>query len=103
GATASFANKNVGDGKTVTGIGFVLTGADAGNYSARFNPTLANISPRDLHVSATGVNKVYDGMTAAVVSLSDDKVAGDAVTANYASASFTDKNVGTAKAVSVGG
>ena len=31
-ATASFADKNVGTGKTVTGSGFTKSGADAGNY-----------------------------------------------------------------------
>ena len=33
GGSATFANANVGTGKTVTGTGFSLTGADAGNYS----------------------------------------------------------------------
>ena len=32
GATASFANASTGSGKTVTGTGFVLAGADAANY-----------------------------------------------------------------------
>jgi hypothetical protein len=33
GGSASFSDKHVGAGKTVTGTGFSLTGADAGNYS----------------------------------------------------------------------
>jgi len=103
GVVASFADKNVGDGKTVTGTGFVLAGADAGNYSAHVNTTLADITPRDLHVTATGVNKEYDTTTAATVTLTDDEVPGDAVTPSYTSAAFADKNVGTGKAVSVSG
>ena len=103
GVVASFADKNVGDGKTVTGTGFVLAGADAGNYSAHVNTTLADITPRDLHVTATGVNKEYDTTTAATVTLTDDEVPGDAVTPSHTSAAFADKNVGTGKAVSVSG
>ncbi len=49
------------------------------------------------------MNKVYDGTTAATVTLSDDRVSGDVLTTSYANASFADKNVGTAKAVSVSG
>src|SRR5439155_853282 len=33
GGTATFANKNVGTGKTVTLTGAALSGSDAGNYS----------------------------------------------------------------------
>src|SRR5439155_12137316 len=67
------------------------------------NTTFADITPRDLHVTATGVNKEYDTTTAATVTLTDDEVAGDAVTPSYTSAAFADKNVGTGKAVSVSG
>src|SRR5439155_23960676 len=102
-ATASFADKNVGEGKTVMGAGFVLTGTDSGNYSAHVNTTLADITPRDLHVTAQGVNKEYDSTTGATVTLADDEAAGDDVTSSYTSAAFADKNVGTGKAVSVSG
>src|SRR5439155_6594524 len=54
-------------------------------------------------VSATGVNKVYDGNTSATVTLSSDKISGDDVNLAYASANFSDKNVGTGKSVSVSG
>jgi hypothetical protein len=37
------------------------------------------------------------------VTLADDRVAGDALTTGYASASFNDKHVGNAKPVSVSG
>src|SRR5205814_773257 len=90
-ASATFATKNVGTNKSVTVSGISLTGPDAGNYTA--NTT----------ASATGVNKAYDGTTSATVSLSDNRIAGDGLTTSYTSASFEDKNVGTAKSVSVSG
>ncbi len=104
GGTAAFADKHVGTGKTVTLTGAALTGTHAGNYSlASVNTTTADITRRTLTVTATGVNKTYDGTTAATVTLSDNRVAGDALTVSYASASFNAINVGTGKPVSVTG
>jgi hypothetical protein len=104
GGTATFANKNVGTGKTVTLSGGALSGVDAGNYFlSSVATTTADITARALTIAATGINKVYDGTTAATVTLSDNRVAGDGLTTAYASASFADKNVGTGKAVSVSG
>ena len=54
-------------------------------------------------MTATGVNKVYDGNANATVNLSTDKVSGDSVSAAYTAASFNNKNVGNAKPVSVTG
>src|SRR5439155_24888139 len=65
--------------------------------------TTADITARALTVSAAGVNKVYDGTTDATATLSDDRVAGDLLTDASTAASFADKNVGTAKTVSVTG
>jgi hypothetical protein len=65
--------------------------------------TTADITGITLTVSAAGINKVYDGNATATVTLSDNKVSGDAVTDAYTSASFNDKNVGTGKPVSVSG
>ncbi len=102
--TAAFDDKRVGDGKTVTLTGAGLTGDDAANYSLASIPTTtANITPRQLGVTATGVNKVYDGATIATVTFSDDRVASDAITYDYSIASFADKNIGASKSVSVTG
>src|SRR5439155_7842614 len=101
---ASFADKTVGTAKTVSVTRISISDADAANYT--FNTTAsttADITARALTVSAAGVNKVYDGTTDATVTLSDDRVAGDLVTDAYAAASFADKNVGTAKTVTVSG
>src|SRR6185503_8326625 len=65
--------------------------------------TTADITVRTLTVSATGVNKAYDGATTATVTLSDDRVSGDSLSRAYLTAVFADKNVGSAKTVSVSG
>ena len=104
GYTASFADKNVGNGKPITLNTFSVTGADAGNYTTP-TPTgiTANITPRALVISATGVNKVYDQTTSATVTLADDRITGDVLTATAGSAAFGDKHAGTAKPISVSG
>src|SRR5207253_205364 len=102
--SATFANKNVGLAKTVSVSGISISGTDAGNYT--FNTTAgtaADISAFALTVSAGGVNRVYDGTTAATVTLSDDRIAGDVFTDSYTTASFSDKNVGAGKSVSLSG
>src|SRR6185369_233500 len=103
-SSAGFASKNVGTAKTVSVSGVALSGVDAANYSPNSTTsTTADITARALVVSATGVNKVYDGTTAATVTLSDNRVSGDVFTDSYTSASFNNKNVGTGKPVSVSG
>src|SRR5207253_566592 len=73
--SASFANKHVGNGKPVSVTGIAISGLDAGNYSANTTASAtANITARSLTVSATGVNKVYDGTVAATVNLSDNRI-----------------------------
>ena len=72
---------------------------DAGNYTFNANTasTTADITARALTVSATGINKMYDGTTTATVTLSDNRVSGDVLTTSYTTAAFVDKNVGTAR------
>jgi hypothetical protein len=83
-------------------IGISISGTDAGNYTANSTAsTTADISARDLAVTAAADNKVYDGNDTAVAHLSDDRVSGDVFTGSYTDASFVDKNVGTGKVVSV--
>ncbi|MEI6166075.1 MAG: DUF2341 domain-containing protein [bacterium] len=103
-SSASFADKNVGTAKLVSVSGITIAGTDAGNYTANNSAsTTANIAGRALAVTATGVNKGYDGTTDATVTLADNRVAGDVLAASYSTASFADKHVGTAKPVSVSG
>ena len=104
GGTASFADKNVGVGKTVTATGLQLSGADAANYTTITTAsTTAEITARALVISAAGVNKVYDGTSTATVTFSDDRVAGDSLSTSYTSADFANKNVGAGKTVNVSG
>src|SRR5207248_7114269 len=56
--TATFADKNVGTGKTVSVSGITISGTDAGNYSltATTASTTADISAKALTVTARCVN-----------------------------------------------
>ncbi|MFN0053885.1 MAG: S8 family serine peptidase, partial [Planctomycetales bacterium] len=81
----------------------VASYAGTPEYYASSSQSTFNITPRTLTVSATGVNRVYDGTTGATVTLSDNRVAGDSLSTSYGGASFANKNAGTNKAVSVSG
>jgi hypothetical protein len=109
--TASFDNKNAGTSKPVTVSGVTLTGAAAANYTVA-QPTglTANITPKALTVSGvTAQNKTYDRTTTATLDTSGASLVGvigaDAVTLNTAGATgaFADRNVATAKPVTVTG
>ena len=102
-ATGQFDNKNVGTNKAVTIFGLQLAGADAGKYALPDPTTNANISVATLAVSATAPNKLYDGTTAASVTLSDNRVSGDVLTVSYTNAVFSDQNVANGKTVTVSG
>ncbi|WP_215408138.1 YDG domain-containing protein [Janthinobacterium sp. JC611] len=101
----TFSDKNAAIGKTVTISGLGLAGADAGNYLLASNQasTKADITPAALTVSASGVNKVYDATTNAVVSLRDNRIGNDQLTIASNGASFSDKNAGVGKTVTVAG
>jgi hypothetical protein len=105
GGVATFTNKNVGDGKMVTAAGLSLTGANATNYvlASTSAATTADITKATLDISASGMNKIYDGTTNATVTLSDNRLAGDLLTTGYTAASFADKDVGSNKTVNVSG
>ncbi|MHA4868774.1 YDG domain-containing protein [Duganella sp. PWIR1] len=104
GGAASFADKNAGNGKTVTVRAISIAGADAANYRLTSNVASGsgNITPRGLSFSATGQGKVYDGTTSASLSFGDDRLSGDSLTLS-GSGAFADKNVGAAKAINVSG
>ena len=107
-ATAAFADKNVGTGKTVVVTGLSLSGAAAVNdtVAASFNTTAA-IAAKALTVSGiTASNKTYDGTLSATLSGSaglTGVIGNEAVAVSGATASFADKNVGNAKTVNVSG
>jgi hypothetical protein len=103
---AVFANKNAANGKTVTIYGITDSGADAGNYSLDNTTaiTTANVTPLAIIVSAEGTPKVYDGTTTDAVSLATNGIlSGDTVSFSYTAATFSNKNVGNDKTISVTG
>ncbi|UYO55138.1 MBG domain-containing protein [Rhodopseudomonas palustris] len=105
-AGTTYADKNVGTGKTVTGS-YSLTGAEAGNYvlaSTGFTGA-ADITPATLTVASNGsvaASKVYDGSTSATVT-GNGTLSGvfgsDAVALLLSGTAYADKNVGAGKIV----
>jgi hypothetical protein len=101
--TQTYDNKNVGTAKTLTPAGSVSDGNGGSNYAVTLATNAAGIiTARPLTVTATGIDKVYDGTTSATVNLADNRIAGDVLTDSYASANFVSKNVGS-NAVNVSG
>ncbi|HVI57155.1 MAG TPA: YDG domain-containing protein [Luteibacter sp.] len=105
GDPATFSDKNVANGKTVTENNIVAGGTDAGNYTfANTVTTTANITPLTIIVGATADNKVYDANRTANAHVGSGGVlAGDTVDFTAGSANFVDKNVGNGKQVDVNG
>ena len=95
GGTATFFSAHIGPW-TVTLSGATLDGADKGNYSlAGVGTQTAAITKRDLTVSATGIDKVFNDNADAEVKLSStDIVEDDDLLLHYTSASFASKHVG---------
>ena len=103
---AQYATKTVGTSKTVSLTSATLSGTSSGNYSLSLtgSPTAsANITTRALTITATGINKTYDGTTNATVTLTSDKLGADTVTLAYTTATYTTKIVEIGKSVSVSG
>ncbi|WP_167604839.1 PKD-like domain-containing protein [Maribellus sediminis] len=84
---------------------YVITpgGLTSSNYSITFVGGTLTVGQRDLTVTATASDKVYDGNTTATVTLSSDALGGDDVTISYTSATFDTKDVGAGKTVTVSG
>ncbi|MCT8124554.1 filamentous hemagglutinin N-terminal domain-containing protein [Alishewanella sp. BS5-314] len=98
-ASGSFADKNAGQGKSVT-VTYTL---DNANYTLADETLLADILAKALSISGTVVsNKTYDGNTTASVTVGmlQGLVDGDSVNVS-ASGSFADKNAGQGKSVTV--
>ncbi len=106
--TANFTTKTVGLNKPVAINGYSLLGDDAGNYRL-VTPTNLTASIAQAELALFGLiadTRAYDGTLAASLSgsLQISPFAGDNVSvAGAPSATFADKNVGTAKAVTLTG
>ncbi|MBV8605559.1 MAG: filamentous hemagglutinin N-terminal domain-containing protein [Pelomonas sp.] len=102
---ASFVDKNAGAAKAVTFSGFSLGGAAAADYTL-VAPTgvTAAITPAAITFTASAQNKVYDATTAATLTgIAIAPLGSDQLTVVPGTASFADKNVGAAKAVTFSG
>ncbi len=105
-ASGSFADKNAGNGKTVTIADGELTGDDAGNYKLlnTDDSVTANITPKEITGTITAADKVYDGTTTAVTSGElSGVIAGDDLSLISTSGTFVDKNASAGKTVNVSG
>lgn len=102
--TASFADKNVGTGKSVTASGYALSGPDVGNYTVSQPTGLTGIiTQAELTISGivNVTSKTYDGNTNATLtggSLSGI-IMSDVVSIDTRVGSFIDKNAGSNKSV----
>src|SRR6185369_1427532 len=106
GGTATFNDKTVANGKTVTLAGATLGGGDASNYALdSVATTTANITALHITGTFTASNKVYDGNTSATVLTRSlvGAIGGDAVSLTGGTATFADKNVGAGKTVTLTG
>ena len=103
---ATFSDKNVGTGKTVTLAGAVLDGAAKGNYTlSAVATTKANITALAITGSFAVSDKVYDGNTAATTtSQTPNGVLGtDVVSLTGGTATFDTKDVAANKTVTAMG
>ncbi len=108
GGTATFADKTVGTGKTVTATGLFLSGADVGNYTVNGTTrTTADITPKTAYPNVTANSRIYDGTTAATLSSQTltAVLATDAanVSLMLTAANFDTKKVGTGKTIAATG
>lgn len=107
GATGTFSDENVGNGKTVTISGLTLSGEDAANYTLSTVTATGNITAKELtaDVSDVSVTKEYDGTTdpGAVTgsATADTGISGETVTVKVSAGEYADKNVGNDKSVTL--
>jgi len=102
--SATFADKNVGTGKTVNVSGISISGTDAGNYmlAATTATTTGVITARPITVTAGASSKVYDGLLTSPgvpTITSGSLLAGD--TAPAWVETYDSKNVGTTHVMTV--
>lgn len=103
--TATFADKNVGTGKTVTFTGYSLSGADAGNYNLKAQPAsvTANITAKVVKltggINATDRSYVKDNKTVDLTKGTltfDGVVSGETLDVNIpTTGTISDAKVGT--------
>ncbi|MFZ4388202.1 MAG: beta strand repeat-containing protein, partial [Chthoniobacterales bacterium] len=105
GLAATYSNKNVGTGKTLSVSAYTVNDSNSGNnYTVTTVATSTGvITAKSLTVTASASSKVYDATTVASVALSDNRISGDVFTVASTSATFASAAVGVEKAVTVAG
>ena len=115
-SVSGFTTTGLFGSDTLAGLSAGGTGANAGTYATTFTGSNTNsnynvtsftngslvIGQANLTVTATGINRVFDGTTAANVNLaSAGVILGDIINLAFASANFLDASVGTGKQIDV--
>jgi outer membrane protein OmpA-like peptidoglycan-associated protein len=109
-AVATFANKNLGNNKTITITGIAIGGANVANYTLTQPTTSASITAKSLSViGISASNRVYNATTDATSLLNTGSASlvgtqgSDVVNLSVANATgtFDSKNVGTGKTISI--
>jgi len=105
-AVAVFANKNVGNSKTVSLTGSTITGANASYYTLSLTgaPTAsANITAKAINVTAQPDSRVYNGTTSSSVAPVVDALQTGDVVSTSPTQVYNNKNVGTGKTMIASG
>ena len=84
---------------------YVITpqGLTASNYSVSFVSGVLTVSKAALTVSASAIDKIYDGSRTATVNLISNLYSGDQINISHALSEFSDKNAGNTKSVNISG
>lgn len=99
----SFDSKTVGT-KSLSPSAIVNDGNAGANYNITLMSAPGYIYAKNLSISATADDKVYDGLTTATSHLSTaDVISGDTVTLHSVASNFTDPNVAPGKTVNISG
>lgn len=110
--TGTYDSADAGSGKAVNITAIDLTGKDAANYSLTQPDVTGEITKRPVEITITCADKEYDGTTDAIVSTwkfeatsGDEGIIEtdeDSITVTVSSATFTDKEAGEGKQVTIG-
>ena len=104
--TATFSDKNAGQGKTAAVTYTATDGTNGGKLSNYMiaPTTTATISPKTVTASFSAADKIYDGLVDATVTTQlPGIIPGDSVALTFTSAQFSDKNAAPNKTVTLSG
>jgi ribosomal protein L27 len=102
-ATVTADGSTSTSGNHVAGVHTLTPSGAVGGLGYAFNYATGTltVNQKALNVTYTGVDKVYDGTTSAIVTTSDDHETGDVINITRTAAFAPDKNVGVGKIIDV--